>query len=227
MLGRGVNFTLSRNSILALAALLAVSLFFHFIPAVDLWIAKALYVGNGKFLLSDSQLSWFFHKPVDMTLKYGFLGTMVLYLLVRVLPFKISESIKEKLNFLYISTFLSVGVIINGIFKELWGRARPGQITEMGGKADFTVAWELTNQCHSNCAFTSGHAGIAAAVALLAVFLPHKFRVPYLIFAVIFYAAASFMRMARGAHFLSDVMISGLVVLVVAMLVKDTLKLRF
>ncbi len=192
-----------------------------------MWAAKALYLENGKFLLSDSELSRVFHKPIDIFLKYAFLGSLILYLFIRVTPFKIPPAIQEKLNFLYISTFLSVAVIINGILKSFWGRARPGQIVEFGGKADFTPVWVISDQCQSNCAFVSGHAGIAACAALLAVFLPHKYRVPYLIFAVIFYMVASFMRMARGAHFLSDVTLSGLIVLAVAMLVKDILKLRF
>ncbi|HRJ13162.1 MAG TPA: phosphatase PAP2 family protein, partial [Alphaproteobacteria bacterium] len=193
---------------------------------IDLWAANVLYLGKGQFLLSNSELSRFFHKPVDMTLKYGFIGALVIYLGLLAAQVRIPETIKSRLNFVFITVFTSVLMIINVLFKEFWGRARPSQITEFGGKADFTAAWQVTNQCQSNCAFTSGHAGIAACLALLAVFLPAKYRMPYLIFAVIFYAVASFMRMARGAHFLSDVTISGFVVLVVAMLVKDILRLR-
>lgn len=227
MLGRGVDIHISRHSLMALAALVLVSWVFYQFPQIDLWVAKALYLENGKFLLSDSELSRFFHKQVDITLKYLLIGGLLVYLLIRVSPFRLSESLCQKLNFIFISSFMAVLMIINGILKEFWGRARPGQLTEYGGKADFSVAWAVSDQCHSNCAFVSGHAGIAACAALFAVFLPQKYRKPYLIFAVIFYAVASFMRMARGAHFLSDVVIAGLIVLTVSMLVKDILKLRF
>lgn len=224
MLGRGGKFTISRDSLIALGALLAVSLLFYYIPQVDLWVSGQLYLGKGKFLFSDNALAAFFHKPVDRALRYGFLGTLIAYLLARVSPFKVPQNWCEKLNFVFISTFVSVVIIINGVFKEFWGRARPAQITEFGGKADFTPAWQIAHECHSNCSFSSGHAGMAACIGLLAIFLPAKFRKPYLFFAVIFYAVASFMRMAVGGHFLSDVMISGLIVLAVAMLTKDIIK---
>lgn len=224
MLGRGVKFEISRGSLIALGVLTLISLGFHYFPEVDLWAAKQLYLGKGMFLLSDNELAGFFHKPVDRALKYGFLGTLIAYLLARVSPFKVPQNWCEKLNFVFTSTFVSVVVIINGIFKEFWGRARPSQIREFGGKADFTPAWEITNQCHSNCSFTSGHAGMAACVALLAIFLPAKFRKPYLVFAVIFYAIAGFMRMAVGGHFLSDVTLSGLIVYAIAMITKDIIK---
>jgi membrane-associated PAP2 superfamily phosphatase len=44
--------------------------------------------------------------------------------------------------------------------------------------------------------------------------------------AVVFTALAAFTRMAHGAHFLSDVVISALIVWATAMVIRDLLKLK-
>lgn len=225
MSSRGGVF-ISKDSILALGLLLAASLFFYHFPQIDLFFARELYLGKGKFMLSNSKLSDFFHKPVDQFLKYLFLGGLLIYLLICVFRIKLPQWLHEKLNFVFATTFIAQLLIINWGLKEFWGRARPSQLAEFGGHAHFTPAWQMAQECASNCAFTSGHAGMAACVALLAVFFPPRWRGFWLVFSVFFYATASFMRMARGAHFLSDVTISGLIVLAVAMLVKDVLRLK-
>lgn len=126
-----------------------------------------------------------------------------------------------KLIVLFSSIILSEIVIINMILKDFWGRARPSQILEFGGTAQFTRAWEMADQCNQNCSFVSGHAGMAACTALLAILLPPKFRPPYLCAAILFTAAAGFMRMGLGAHFLSDVLIAPLIVWFTALLMRD------
>jgi len=110
--------------------------------------------------------------------------------------------------------------------KNHWGRARPHQLIEFGGNAHFTPAWERVHECLSNCSFTSGHAGMAACLGLLVVLLPPRWRAPYLVFAVAFTTLAGFVRMAHGAHFFSDVVLSPLIVFATAMIVKDVLRLR-
>ena len=51
------------------------------------------------------------------------------------------------------SIVLGPGIIVNGIFKSLWGRARPSQIVEFGGDKIYTPPLVITDQCDWNCSF--------------------------------------------------------------------------
>jgi len=224
------EFTLriSMATVLSLIALAAVSFAFYRFPGLDEFLARQLYLGHGKFLLSDSKLAEFFHGPVDMVLKLGFLVSFVVYLGLCAVRFKIAPELHRKLIFVFSTVFISELVIVNWLLKNHWGRARPVQLGEFGSNtgAHFTPAWQKVHECMTNCSFSSGHAGIAACVGLLAVFLPPRWRPLYLVLTLIFVVVVDFMRMARGAHYLSDVVVSPLIVLATAMVVKDLLRLR-
>lgn len=213
-----------RPALLSLALLFLLSAIFYVYPEIDLWTARELYLGNGKFLFSDSWISWFFLKPADQILKFGFIIGLIGYIGILTFRVNISASLHQKLQFVFISCFVSVVLIINLILKGFWGRARPSQITEFGGTATFTPAWEMAQECAKNCSFVSGHAGMAACVGLLVVFIPRRYRALYLAAAAIFTIAAAFMRMARGAHFLSDVTLAPLMVLTTALCLRFLLK---
>jgi lipid A 4'-phosphatase len=59
---------------------------------------------------------------------------------------------------------LGPGLVVNGILKRFWGRARPSAVVEFGGTAQFTPPWQIADQCPKNCSFVSGE--MAGAVAL-------------------------------------------------------------
>jgi len=113
---------------------------------------------------------------------------------------------------------VGVGILVNGIFKEYFGRARPRDILEFGGGDVFTSAWAVSGACQTNCSFTSGEAAGAIAVysamGLLTGLSPAA-RVVAAILIGISAAALSLNRIAFGAHFLSDVLLSFLLVLAV------------
>ena len=43
--------------------------------------------------------------------------------------------------FLWATGVFNLGVVVNLFFKNIWGRARPGDILQLGGKENFTP-WE-------------------------------------------------------------------------------------
>ena len=104
---------------------------------------------------------------------------------------------------------MASGFLVNGILKSMWGRARPIQIEAFGGDADFTRAWQVSDNCLSNCSFVSGEASSAAwMVAVVVLMVPAPWR-RWALPAVIAYAAAlSLNRLAFGGHFLSDILLS-------------------
>ncbi|MBU3725764.1 MAG: phosphatase PAP2 family protein [Burkholderiaceae bacterium] len=111
---------------------------------------------------------------------------------------------------------LGPGVLVNSVFKDHWDRARPRQIQEFGGDKQFTPAWIVSNQCQSNCSFTSGHA--AAGFAFVVMHFVARSRA-WLWLGVACGTLIGGARVAVGAHFLSDIVFSFFLVFLVAALV--------
>lgn len=113
-------------------------------------------------------------------------------------------------------SILGPGIIANGILKEFWGRARPREITEFGRTADFTPVFTFSDQCASNCSFVSGEASamfmIFAALALVA----HNYRKIFLIFVLAAGGFVSLMRVGQGGHFITDCLVAGGLMMIVA-----------
>jgi membrane-associated phospholipid phosphatase len=111
---------------------------------------------------------------------------------------------------------LAVGLVVNGVFKEFWGRPRPIQTDIFGGPLPFVPAGEISTYCQSNCSFISGEAAASTWLICLVVLLPRQYAdlKPGAYAAAIAVAlSASVLRMSFGAHYLSDVVIAGLATL--------------
>ncbi|MEA3642694.1 MAG: phosphatase PAP2 family protein [Lamprobacter sp.] len=115
----------------------------------------------------------------------------------------------RQLSFLLLLLVLVPGLVVNQLFKEHWGRARPIQLEQFGGYRTFTPAFVVSDQ--NGNSFSSGH--VAAAAWLVAV--------PVVLFgvssiwtgaALLYLFAMVLARIAAGAHFLSDTLTSILLV---------------
>lgn len=115
--------------------------------------------------------------------------------------------------YLGLTLLLGPGLIVETVLKPHWGRARPREISEFGGSATYSPAWQMSDQCDSNCSFVSGHAAVAFWLTAYAFILPSKWRMPVLAVSVVLGFAMGFVRIAQGAHFLSDVATAGLIVI--------------
>lgn len=132
----------------------------------------------------------------------------------------------------FVSTLylLGPGLLVNGILKQYWGRARPANTVEFGGEALFTPALEITDQCASNCSFVSGEGAGAAALAISVWVLSGYISNPVWRWAVrgVALIAASFgvaMRVMKGRHFLSDSLFAVLFMLVLAVVLARLFRL--
>jgi lipid A 4'-phosphatase len=114
--------------------------------------------------------------------------------------------------FLGLALILGPGLVVNGLLKDHWGRARPAQIQEFGGERQFTPALVIAGECERNCAFTSGHAAIAFYLVALAFLLRGVWRHAVFSGAVLYGVAVGLVRIVQGGHFLSDVVFSFIVV---------------
>lgn len=106
---------------------------------------------------------------------------------------------------------LGPGLLANGILKAHWGRARPTSVDVFGGSEAFTPALMVADGCAANCSFVSGEASGAMATALILGTLllpgltPQGRRWLFLVLVAVA-TVGSGLRIAKGAHFLSDVL---------------------
>jgi lipid A 4'-phosphatase len=120
----------------------------------------------------------------------------------------------RKLTYLLLVLALGSGFMVNGMLKDGFGRARPRDITEFGGTAQFTPAFAPSSACDSNCSFSSGDS--AGAFYTLALTFAFGRRRLLTTATVGFGVLVSASRIASGAHFLSDTVVSFFVMLLVA-----------
>ncbi|MBI1273718.1 MAG: phosphatase PAP2 family protein [Alphaproteobacteria bacterium] len=121
--------------------------------------------------------------------------------------------------FLLGALLIGPGLTANLVLKDHWGRARPSQIEQFGGTAQFTPPLLPADQCVRNCAFVSGDASFGFYLAAFA-YLAAGARSRRLFLAGL--GAGGLMgvnRIAMGAHFMSDVIYAAASMLAVCALV--------
>ncbi len=115
--------------------------------------------------------------------------------------------------YLSLSLALGPGLVVNAILKEYWGRPRPSTIHEFGGPNYFVPPLVISDQCDSNCSFSSGHGALGFWPMAFALLAPPPWRIPAMVAALMFGAMVGLVRIAQGGHFLSDVYVSAVVTL--------------
>lgn len=119
--------------------------------------------------------------------------------------------------YLLLTFALGSGLIIHGILKDHWGRPRPRQVIEFGGKQSFRPYYQpnISNQPEPSKSFACGHASLGFfffAIALLGTI----YQSPLTYWVGIGFAwglggLLSMARIAQGGHFLSDTLASALI----------------
>jgi lipid A 4'-phosphatase len=112
--------------------------------------------------------------------------------------------------FLVITMALGPGLLTNLILKDHWGRARPIDITELGGTFRFTAWWDPRGDCPTNCSFVAGEPSGAFWTLAPAALAPPQWRLLAYGGALVFGSAIGLLRIAGGGHFFSDVVFAGI-----------------
>lgn len=210
---------LQRPLATTLGLLALVSLIFLLAPVLDLAVSRLLYEPATGFTRGENAFLQTL-RETGRIVEWAFAVGVFAPLLIKFLFPQTALLVKPRTTLFVLTTLaLGPGLIVNGILKEHWGRARPRAILEFGGDATFSPVWWISDQCERNCSFVSGEA--ASAFWLIAlVFLVRKERRPAVAtFTLSFAAAVSLTRIAAGAHFLSDVLIAWLITLCVIIVV--------
>jgi lipid A 4'-phosphatase len=188
---------------LGFATIIGAILFVVF-PGIDLGVARRFFDPPRSFSLGDSWVGRFFDTEIHFGMEWflAVLAVVFLYGLIRGRP--AWGLTPKKFLFVALSIGLGAGLLTNVILKDSWGRARPSQIVEFGGPKQFSPPFMRSTQCQKNCSFVSGDASLAATFMAFAV-IAERHRRRWWIGLGSFTVVVGLMRMARGSHFLSDV----------------------
>ncbi len=195
---------------LMLSALLG--MLFFFVPAIDLWAAARFYDQHRGFISSHTSsaralpfLPWLAKVFVTACCLGFVVNTIRQYFLGKSVPLVASNRV---IIFLLFTLGIGPGLIVNAVLKDHWGRARPFQVMEFGGDRKFTAAFVVSDQCKTNCSFVSGDASLGY-FGFAFFFIARRRRAFIAGAAILAGTLLGLVRMAQGAHFLSDVIFSG------------------
>ncbi len=178
-------------------------------PWLDIKFSSLFYKEDWGFPAAKIPAVIFVHKFISYMVK-GYVAALIAIFIIN----KLKKTNYFKLDnrtfiFLILALALGPGLVVNTIFKDNWGRARPSQIVNFGGENTFTPPFIIADQCEDNCSFVSGHSSVGFYIMAFA-FIAGSTRKKQIMAAGI--AAGSLLgliRIAQGGHFLSDVIFCG------------------
>jgi len=194
------------------------SLLLFIISIVFVSVGSSLDIYISSLFFNEKVFSLQSYDLITILARKFFLLFLVLYLLVLPLV-SLYTPIKKiyfdfiftykNIFFIFICTLLNNGVVVNLILKNLWGRARPNDIIELGGTGGFTPWYRLSDFCNTNCSFVSGDASIGFSLIIL-YFITRNIKFFWLsLFSGFF---LGIIRIMEGGHFLSDILIAGFLI---------------
>ncbi len=126
---------------------------------------------------------------------------------------------------LVLAVALGPGVVVNSILKPYWGRPRPRHVAMFGGSQVYHPWWRPGGP-GSGKSFPSGHASMGFVMVAGAVLIPRSYRRLRhgAIGAAISYGLLMGCgRIVQGGHFFSDVLWSGVIVVLITYVLWQTL----
>ena len=202
---------------------LLLSIIFFLFPSLDITVSGLFFGQDGKFIATESD--WFIYFIRKMLLP--FMALLVFFVpiaaVIKQIYFKekiLNIPVREWV-YLFSCLIIGTGVVVNYIFKNLWGRARPNDTIQFGGQEPFTIPWLNVDYCNTNCSFVSGDVSFfTLSLALLIIFNKTSWNT----FAYAAILLISLLRIMEGDHFLSDTVMSFIITYVIIIGLKDIFK---
>lgn len=184
-------------------------------PLLDLWASGLFFDDNAAAWTPRSNLMQFARSGVPPLIIGMLLFVLILWMAGRVLGQSFWNVTGRKAAYLVTTLLIGPGLIVESFLKVFHGRARPRDVVPFGGDDPFTPALWISDACVRNCSFVSGHAALAFWVTAFAFLLPVGQRSPLIAAGVGIGLLMGIARMAEGAHFLSDIIFAGIIVVAV------------
>lgn len=201
-----------RRTQLILASFLVTSLFLVAFSEIDLRVSAFFF--DGRFAADGQWWQRLLHEGMGWFLAGLMLAAIALYLYNKCGRRNCCGVTGRKLLFLFLVLFVGAGLIVNLALKDNFGRARPRQVTEFGGTKQFTPAFVMSGECRKNCSFSSGEGAAGFFALFFTLALTRRRALVGAAFGL--GLLVSFARIAAGAHFFSDTVVSFFVMLIVA-----------
>ena len=179
---------------------------------LDLLISRLFF--DQRFHFAEPLWTKLLHEAVGVFIAVSVAAVIGIYAFNKLSQRNLCGIDGRKVLYLLLVLIFGAGLIVNEVFKNHFGRARPKDLQEFGGSRQFTPAFFIADQCSDNCSFSSGDS--AGAFFSLAFAIALTRRRVITVAAVGFGVAVSLSRIAIGAHFFSDTVVSFFVMLIVA-----------
>ena len=174
------------------------------------------------------QSFWVFVREIGHALPRILMLVVALHF-IWILGFNRTKSLKQMYPPLIaiLTALLGPLFVVNLVLKEYWGRPRPWQTVTFGGEHPFVLPGDITSYCDTNCSFVSGEASAAFWMLILSLYFTGNKRIRFAIFAAIVALGIAFLRIAFGRHYLSDVVMAGMINWIVFAFVIGLLQVPF
>lgn len=198
----------------SLALTFVFGVFFIVFGRLDLVISGWFYDPATGFYLADVPILKTYREAIWLISELVFVVILISMVAGFIWPRVKLLAVREA-SFALASLFLGPGLLVNGILKAYWGRARPHSVEDFGGTLIYTPPLEPAQQCLSNCSFVSGEASLVVTTALVLILLAAPRMKPAALratsWALGFIAVTtSALRILFGGHFFSDVVFAAL-----------------
>jgi lipid A 4'-phosphatase len=205
----------------------AVLVLFGVWPELDLATSRLFFDGE-IFALDGQPLNLALRWVLRVTPFLPVLAGLFVLLGARWLPAVVLGLSRRGWAAIVLTMILGPGLLVNRLLKAHWGRARPRDVVEFGGTAQFTPPHQWAEQCAANCSFVSGEvsAVTALSLALTTLLLANRDRIGRgglrALLAGIWTLPllSAYQRISVGAHFLSDTVLAVLFTALTALLVQ-------
>jgi lipid A 4'-phosphatase len=193
------------------AAFVLAAAVFTLAPQIDIAVSGLFFrPGAGFTLINDASAVWL--RWLVWRLSEAMVALAVTGLVAGAFGRWLAGIDPRRWVFVVMLYLLGPGLLVDGFLKRFSGRARPADIAEFGGHAQFTPALEFADQCRRNCSFVSGEGAASVAFALALVVLVRDpalgagrtvRRAAYALAAAVALTGSS-LRIVTGRHFMSD-----------------------
>ena len=188
-------------------------------PYLDLEISRYFYKGNGQFVSNQF---------TDVMYNYGILPAdiivgMALCLFIGSYIFQAWKKWRSASLALVLTLAIGSGLIVHAMLKDHWGRPRPKQVIEFGGRQAFRPFYypNFFHQPEPSKSFSCGHCTMGFyffALILLGKKEGNRFLfISGVILTLLLGGLLSLTRIMQGGHFFSDVLASALVMWLTAL----------
>lgn len=146
-------------------------------------------------------------KVIELSALYSILFAFFTLLLGKYLKINFTKYVRFAVFALFV---MLVSLVVIRLIKIGWGRMRYRDMLKVGNFTGFTP-WYIPNGYNGNTSFPSGHTASACNIFIFVVLFKGKRRYIANGVALLFVVLTMFSRIVVNAHFLSDVLIGGLV----------------